>query len=134
MPNHVACPSCGGEIYNNIKKNAERAARGEKAMPAFACKDKDGCGWKEWPPKGQKPATQTRSAPRGPQRPLAPLYLQCLKVAKQSWDTVMGAGKYSDTVLQAAAATIFIGARDGAPILEPKPAEPKEQDDDAGGY
>lgn len=128
MPNHVNCPNCGGPIYNNIAKNAERVARGEKSMPNFTCKDKDGCGWKEWPPKGQKPAQGQGGRPASrpvSTRPLAPLYLQCLKVAKQSWDTVMGAGKYTDAVLQAAAATIFIGARDGAPIL----AEPKVQDD-----
>lgn len=131
MPNHVNCPACNGPIYNNIAKNATRVAEGKKPMPNFSCRDKDGCGWVEWPPKGQKPAMAQRGATAGrssaPARPLAPLYLQCLTVAKQSWDKVLGVGKYSDAVLQAAAATIFIGARDGAPILEPKAPTPKDE-------
>lgn len=137
MPNHTSCPTCGGEVWNNAGLNAKRANEGKKPMPLFACKDKNGCGWVEWPPKGAKPqgGQQGRGGPRPPARPLAPLYLQCLTVAKQSWDKVMGAGNYSDAVLQAAAATIFIGARDGAPILapkpEPRPVEPQEADDDS---
>ena len=37
-------------MWDNRKENAERVANGQKARPAFACKDKTGCGevvWKE---------------------------------------------------------------------------------------
>lgn len=44
------CPKCGNGMYDNRAENAERVAAGQKARPAFACKDKTGCKhvvWKE---------------------------------------------------------------------------------------
>ncbi|HEU4649480.1 MAG TPA: hypothetical protein VFS33_10505 [Gemmatimonadales bacterium] len=49
-----ACPQCGGAVYDNRAKNRERKANGQKPLPVFKCKDEDGCGWKQWPPKGGK--------------------------------------------------------------------------------
>jgi hypothetical protein len=47
----VACPKCGGqELYDNRAENAERVARGEKARPAFKCKD-SACAGVIWGPK-----------------------------------------------------------------------------------
>ncbi|HEX9563783.1 MAG TPA: hypothetical protein VF981_07420 [Gemmatimonadaceae bacterium] len=48
----VKCGQCGGAVYDNREENKARAGRGEKQRPIFACKNKDGCGWVQWPPKG----------------------------------------------------------------------------------
>lgn len=128
------CPTCGGEIWRNAKKNEQRAMEGKKPLPLFACKDKDGCGWVQWPPKGQGGGNAGKSAGGNgagtarSSRPLGPLYFQCLGVAKSSLDKVLGAGKYSDTTLQAATATIFIAAKDtGAPVLPPPKPKPEPE-------
>lgn len=119
----MQCEKCGGDCWNNAKKNAERAAEGKKPMPLWACKDKDGCGWVKWPPKGEKAqgAPRPQPAQKGPQRPLGPLYFDCMKAAKRTLDTMMGEGKYLPADLVAATATVYISARDGAPVFAPKP-------------
>jgi hypothetical protein len=48
------CPKCSGPMWSNVKENDERAARGEKLRPDYACKDKTGCKgviWRDDKPK-----------------------------------------------------------------------------------
>ena len=47
----TACPRCNGQIYDNRATNQARIAQGKKPMPAFKCKNADGCGWIEWGPR-----------------------------------------------------------------------------------
>lgn len=128
------CEQCGGDCWDNRSKNRERIANGERPMPDFTCKDKNGCGWKKWPPRNNSGGGnrggggQRGNAPPKIQRPLGPLYLQCMKVAKGSLDAVQGKGNYSGADLTAATATVFIAARDGAPIMPPPKREVEEAD------
>ena len=61
----MECLKCGGPVWDNRAKKAsgEFSAKG----PDFACKDKDGCGWVQWPPKnkgsGGLPATAAIPTP-----------------------------------------------------------------------
>lgn len=48
------CPKCGGEVWDNRQENLKRVAKGQKERPEFSCKDKDGCGWIQWPEKAPK--------------------------------------------------------------------------------
>ena len=42
-----------GRALSDYSKNEQRATEGKRPMPLFTCKDKNGCGWVKWPPKGQ---------------------------------------------------------------------------------
>ncbi len=138
------CPQCGGEVWNNAQKNEQRARDGKKPMPLFTCKDKDGCGWVKWPPKGQKPTSEPGAGRTGgspasgaARRPLGPLYYDCLKIAKSCVEKEVKGALPADII--AAAATLFIAAsRDGTPLVAPKPKpapppppEPTYDDDGA---
>lgn len=143
------CPTCGGPVWNNAQKNVQRAAEGKKPLPLWACKDKDGCGWVKWPPKGSGANTGGGSgngnrgqvAPNGAgprnSRPLGPLYFTAMKIAKATLDAHMGKGAYTAADLHAATATLFIGATNtGAPLTappKPKP-EPEPEYEDEGDY
>lgn len=45
----MTCPKCGGETWDNGPSKAQ--GRVKPNAPDFACKNKEGCGWKQWPPK-----------------------------------------------------------------------------------
>lgn len=118
------CPRCSGEIWNNIEK--KRSGMMKKTGPDYACKDKDGCGWVKWPPKGQRPQGQGNGAPagdrgqKGPSRPIAPLYRGCVRVAVKVLAELVPNATPADVV--ASAATLFIATtRDGTPLFAPKP-------------
>src|SRR5689334_24518150 len=89
------CPQCGGEVWNNARKNEQRANEGKKPMPLFTCKDKNGCGWIKWPPKNQSGGAGNRSSGHrasggatgaGPRlsRPLGPLYNESMAFAQKA--------------------------------------------------
>ena len=62
------CPECGGDVYDNREKKASGQYKANG--PDFACKDKDGCAWKGWPPrqKGQGKGQGGGGRPAPPQR------------------------------------------------------------------
>ncbi len=122
----MQCPKCNGDTWNNAKKNEERAAQGKNPMPLWTCKDKDGCGWVQWPPKGAKRPDTTQNgakvAQTGNQKPLGPLYNDCLEFAVKACNHHFGKDTATADVI-AAAATLFIqAAKTGQPIRQPKAA------------
>ena len=140
------CPKCGGEIWSNAHKNEQRANEGKRPLPLFACKDKDGCGWIKWPPKGQQSggagsrghSASAGNAGAGPKhsRPLGPLYNECARIAAAVVKLHVPNATPTDVV--AATATLFIAAANtGAPMIappKPKPAPPPEPEpEDDGG-
>lgn len=70
----MTCPKCGGETWDNGPSKAQ--GRVKPNAPDFACKDKAGCGWKQWPPKKGAPApapqpfTERPAALQVPESPL----------------------------------------------------------------
>jgi len=45
----MQCPKCGGDVWDNRSK---KLAGGMKPnAPDFSCKNKESCGWVQWPPK-----------------------------------------------------------------------------------
>ena len=58
----MICEQCRGEVWDNREKNNERALKGEKLRPDYACKDKD-CGWVKWRPKEKKATSPTPFTP-----------------------------------------------------------------------
>jgi hypothetical protein len=136
------CPQCDGPTYDNRQK-VEDGWRG----PLFKCKDKDGCGWVKWPPKGKSSggngggrggnAGSTRST-----RPLGPLYFACYKIAAATLFQELKKIGITPTAadVTAAAATLMIAATNtGAPLAAPKPApkpepEPEQEYDDAADF
>lgn len=50
----TTCPNCGKKVYDN-RQNKLPEAQGGKGWnpkgPDFACSDKQGCGWVQWPPR-----------------------------------------------------------------------------------
>lgn len=134
------CPQCGGELWNNVKKKASGSMNAK--APDFSCKDKEGCGWVQWPPKAEKAvggkpgAKATRYS-----GPLGPLYSQCLDFAKRVCHHHLGDEVDAKDII-AAAATLFIGAcqlekpvilatkAKPAPPPEPEP-DPEEDDHDS---
>ena len=135
------CPNCGGEVWNNAQKNRDRESEGKKPLPLYACKDKDGCKWVQWPPRNAtaaKPAPRAQGTPPAPSvrstRPLGPLYYACMKIAAATVKQHIG-DKATPADIVAACATLFIGATNtGAPLAPPpKPApEPEPEQDDGG--
>lgn len=53
----IACPDCGGKMYNNIgsKKNPKQ--------PDYKCKDKESCGKGVWLKDSEKESAKTPAAP-----------------------------------------------------------------------
>ena len=108
------CEKCGGEVYDNTRKNQERADRGEKPMPQYKCKDRS-CGWVKWPPKGQKAqgggngtsGGNTPGRSRWTWGDLFAAYKHCHEHAVK----VLGE-KADQQALQAATATMLIAAKD----------------------
>lgn len=120
------CPNCGGDTWDN----AQKVAGGWKG-PLRKCKA--GCGWVEWPPKGQRATSTTRSAPSGPKwtwDTLRTTYRRSLVMATKEVRECAESAKLTLTVadILASAATIFIAAsRDGvgeAPAPKPEPESP----------
>lgn len=136
------CPKCGGPVYDNRhdKKNPK--------APDFKCKDRNDCGWSKWEDRGRNGGGNrgggnrsngngggNRTAgPSRPQRPLGPLYYQCMKVAQKTVADIIGESATAADII-AATATLFIGAHQtGAVVVVPKakPApepEPEPEDD-----
>lgn len=136
----MQCEQCGGECWDNSKSKFWYGGFDKEgnAKPRWTCKDKDDCGWKGgYAPKAAKGRPQ--GAPSGnavgkvAMRPIAPLYHQCLQLAKRIAQKELGAD-VADEVIVNIAATMFINAsRDGAPLLavkpKPKPAPRPEPED-----
>jgi len=59
----MQCVKCGGDVWDNRQKKV--AGQMKPNAPDFSCKDKDGCGWVQWPPK-------TKASPVGTSAPIAP--------------------------------------------------------------
>jgi len=45
----MICPKCGGEAWDNGPSKAQGKVKPN--APDYACKNKEGCGWKQWPKK-----------------------------------------------------------------------------------
>lgn len=129
------CPQCGGAIWDNRPR--KQGGRMKANAPDFACKDKEGCGWKKWPPKNQRPASATSHGKAQWTWPrLSLVYRNSLLLAKKHVSEILPDAMPEQVV--AAAATVFIAAsRDGVvplkrpaprPELEPEP-EPEPDDD-----
>ncbi len=121
------CPECGGPVWDNRPR--KRDGRMKANAPDFACRDKDGCGWKKWPPKGKKPQQAATSGPKWTWKTLAGTYDKCLQLAAAKVPAHVEGFTSADVV--AAAATLFIAvSRDGvaplkrAPEPEPEPEPP----------
>ena len=59
----MQCVKCGGDVWDNRQKKV--AGQMKPNAPDFSCKDKDGCGWVQWPPK-------TKASSVGTSAPIAP--------------------------------------------------------------
>lgn len=126
----VECPGCHGEAYDNRTLNAKRRAEGKKPMPLIACKDKDGCGYTQWPPKAQSGSNgrsggnsgNVAKAPKFTWESLEQTYAKCINIGARQAKRVADASKLPLTMadILSAAATCFIAAtREG--VVEPKP-------------
>ena len=140
----MTCPDCGGDVWDNRSK--KRAGEMKPNGPDFACKDKEHCGWIQWPPKDKAPVRKTQGGPGMRDRPdmptarppkwtwptLAETYLQSLLIARKQ---VVGLAtslklevRMEDII--AAGATIFIAAsRDGVK-LQAVSRVPEEDEED----
>lgn len=114
----MVCVKCGGEVWDNRAKKAsgEFSAKG----PDFACKDKTGCGWVQWPPKGKAAAAPT--IPAAPQAPIvadpvapSPRDLLIQELFWDSFDAVLAGVKkrvltdfFTSDDIAALTATLFI--------------------------
>lgn len=123
----MECPDCGGECYDNRRKKADGTYK--PTAPDFACKDKEGCGWKKFPPKNKGGGGGNgggSAAPRQNTKPLGPLYHQSLLFAKASLANAFGE-EVPVTDVIAAAATVFIQAANTGRPVRNKKAEPQQQ-------
>ena len=59
----MVCPKCQGDVWDNRPKKA--SGEFKPNSPDFSCKNRDGCGWVQWPPK-------TKASPGGTSAPIAP--------------------------------------------------------------
>lgn len=66
-PAITECPDCGGKVWDNRSKNAERRRDGMKLMPDFKCRDENDCGWKKWPADARKGGKAEKPATRKPE-------------------------------------------------------------------
>lgn len=79
----MICPKCQkSEVWDNGPSKA--AGKIKPNAPDLACKDKEGCGWKQWPPKGPVTGYAKEQTPKQPlsERP-APLR----ETEPMPWDT-----------------------------------------------
>lgn len=60
----MQCPKCGGDTWDNGPSKAQGKVKPN--APDFACKNKEGCGWKQWPPKGPVTGYAKEQAPKQP--------------------------------------------------------------------
>jgi hypothetical protein len=67
-----ACPKCAGSMWDNRARNAERVAGGQKAGPAFSCKDKQGCGAVIWSSTGVDEPRKSAAKPAAAPAPAGP--------------------------------------------------------------
>lgn len=61
-----SCPKCAGAMWDNRPKNEQRVAEGKKALPSFACKDKEQCGGVVWSATGKDEPRQPKAPPKLP--------------------------------------------------------------------
>src|SRR5437773_5305809 len=137
----MTCPQCDGPVWDNREK--KRNGDMKASAPDYACRDKEQCGWVQWPPKA-KPVTKTASGPGMPAEPmsrqprwtwptLAETYLQSLLIARKQ---VVGLAtslklevRMEDII--AAGATIFIAAsRDGVKLQAVSRVPDEEPEDE----
>lgn len=68
----MQCVKCGGDVWDNRPK---KLAGGMKPNgPDFACKNKESCGWVQWPPKVG--ASPVQAPPPSYQQVMAPRLAQ----------------------------------------------------------
>ena len=68
----MQCPKCGGDCWDNGPSKAQGKVKPN--APDYACKNKDGCGWKQWPPKGKfasSPPVTGYAKEQAPREPLS---------------------------------------------------------------
>lgn len=124
----MECPKCNGPVWDNRPKKADGSMKA--TAPDLSCKDKENCGWKQWPPKnGQGPnrgaaPNVPAKAPRLSWKELGNTYAKCASIAKAVWEK----NNLSSEAIVAATATIFIQTmqaglivRDAPPPPPPKP-------------
>lgn len=117
------CPKCGGPVWDNGPSKAQGKVKPN--APDFACKDKEGCGWKQWPEKPAKarPAPHVERGPKWTWGTLALTYRRCLYFAEKALIESAKRTKIGFTTADicAATATLFIAAsRDGIRAEAPK--------------
>ena len=113
----MQCVKCGGEVWDNRQKKASGEFKSNG--PDFSCKNKDGCGWVQWPPK-------TKASPVATQAPIAPpsapqahsngsrdaqlvaLYWTCFDEVLQGLKTRSMASGFPGSEIAACVATLFI--------------------------
>src|SRR5437762_14358313 len=123
----MTCPECGGDVWDNRPK--KRAGEMKPNGPDFACKDKENCGWLQWPPK-VKPVAKTAAGPGMPAEPtsrqprwtwptLAETYLQSLLIARKQVVGLATSLKLEvrmEDLLSAAACVFIAASRDGVKL------------------
>lgn len=119
------CPKCGGPVWDNGPSKAQGKVKPN--APDFACKDKEGCGWKQWPEKKASskdaPAKASPRAEKWTWGTLALTYRRCFYFAEKALIESSKRTKIGFTTADccAAAATLFIAAsRDGIRAEPPK--------------
>ena len=65
----MVCVKCGGEVWDNRQKKLDGGMKPN--APDFSCKNKDGCGWVQWPPKGKASSVATAAPIVPPSAPQA---------------------------------------------------------------
>lgn len=123
------CPKCGGELWDNRPK--KRSGEMKPNAPDFACKDKENCGWLQWPPKDKKVVKQAGGPGMPAESPsstrqarwtwptLSETYLQSLLIARKQVVGLATSLKLEVRLedILSAAATVFIAAsRDGVKL------------------
>lgn len=136
MSDITKCPNCGGDVWDNRARKA--GGKMNPKAPDYSCKDKEGCKWVLWPPRGAK-SNGTPAKVAGPKWTWAQLqdtYRNALRISAALVPTLVKGATSTDVV--SGAATIFIAAsRDGVvpppPPLDKKPAaivEAEKEDSD----
>lgn len=123
----MTCPKCGGEVWDNGPSKAQGKIKPN--APDLACKNKEGCGWKQWPAKGggaiqtvptrPQPLTERPAALDTPDAPLpwetspkdeqlVKLYWNCFDIVLAGLKTRLIKDGFHDEQVAAMTATLYI--------------------------
>ncbi len=113
----MVCPKCNGEIWDNRQKKI--AGEMKPNAPDFSCKDKQGCGWVQWPPKAKASPVATTAPIAPPSAPqaqgngsrdaqLVRLYWDCFDEVLAGLKTRSVTAGFPGSEIAACVATMFI--------------------------